>query len=81
MGEGMIITKSCEFLLDAFQFGKKCRKTFEKMERFSFVTPVTGLNRPNTGKEDDDNDAFQLVGISSRNRVANNRGVFKFSTN
>jgi hypothetical protein len=23
------------------------------MERFSFVTPVTGLNRPNTGKEDD----------------------------
>jgi hypothetical protein len=21
---------------------------------FSFVTPVTGLNRPNTGKEDDD---------------------------
>jgi hypothetical protein len=29
------------------------RKTFEKMEEFSFVTPVTGLNRPNTGKEDD----------------------------
>jgi hypothetical protein len=26
------------------------------MERFSFVTPVTGLNRPNTGKDDDDND-------------------------
>jgi hypothetical protein len=25
------------------------------MEGFSFVTPVTGLNRPNTGKEDDDN--------------------------
>jgi hypothetical protein len=24
------------------------------MERFSFVTPVTGLNRPNTGKEDDE---------------------------
>jgi hypothetical protein len=23
-------------------------------EGFSFVTPVTGLNRPNTGKEDDD---------------------------
>jgi hypothetical protein len=32
----------------------KFRKTFEKMEGFSFVTPVTGLNRPNTGKEDDD---------------------------
>jgi hypothetical protein len=24
------------------------------MEGFSFVTAVTGLNRPNTGKEDDD---------------------------
>jgi hypothetical protein len=27
------------------------------MEGFSFVTPITGLNRPNTGKEDDDGDA------------------------
>jgi hypothetical protein len=35
---------------------KKFRQTFEKMEGFSFVTPVTGLNRPNTGKEDDDDD-------------------------
>jgi hypothetical protein len=26
------------------------------MEGFSFATPVTGLNRPNTGKEDDDDD-------------------------
>jgi hypothetical protein len=26
------------------------------MEGFSFVTPVTGLNRPNTGNEDDDDD-------------------------
>jgi hypothetical protein len=33
---------------------KKFRQTFEKMEGFSFVTTVTGLNRPNTGKEDDD---------------------------
>jgi hypothetical protein len=24
------------------------------MEGFSFVTPVTGLNRANTGKEEDD---------------------------
>jgi hypothetical protein len=24
----------------------------------SFVTPVTGLSRPNTGKEDDDGDEF-----------------------
>jgi hypothetical protein len=35
---------------------KKFRATFEKMEGFSFVTPVTGLNRPNTGKEDDDDE-------------------------
>jgi hypothetical protein len=35
---------------------KKSRKTFEKMEGFSFVTHITGLNRPNTGKEDDDDD-------------------------
>jgi hypothetical protein len=37
------------------------------MEGFSFVTPVTGLNRPNTGKEDYDNDndywVFQLSPI------------------
>jgi hypothetical protein len=26
------------------------------MEGFSFVTPKTGLNRPNTGKEDDDDE-------------------------
>jgi hypothetical protein len=30
-------------------------QTFEKMEGFSFVTSVTGLSRPNTSKEDDDN--------------------------
>jgi hypothetical protein len=35
----------------------KFRKTFEKMEGFSFATPVTGLNRPNTEKEDDDDDS------------------------
>jgi hypothetical protein len=28
------------------------------MEGFSFVTLVTGLNRPNTGNEDDDDDNF-----------------------
>jgi hypothetical protein len=33
---------------------KKFRQTFEKMEGFSFVAPVTGLNIPNTGKEEDD---------------------------
>jgi hypothetical protein len=33
---------------------KKFRQTFEKMEGFSFVTPITGLSRPDTGKEDDD---------------------------
>jgi hypothetical protein len=36
----------------------KFRKTFEKMEGFSFVTPVTGLNRPITGKEVDDDDTL-----------------------
>jgi hypothetical protein len=35
---------------------KKIRQTFEKMEGFSFVTPVTSFNRPNTVKEDDDDD-------------------------
>jgi hypothetical protein len=32
---------------------KKFRKTFEKMEGFNFVTPITGLNGSNSGKEDD----------------------------
>jgi hypothetical protein len=32
------------------------RKTYEKMEGFNFVTPVSGLSKPNTGKEDDDDD-------------------------
>jgi hypothetical protein len=30
------------------------------MEGYSFVTPVTGLNRPNTGKEDDDDEDEDL---------------------
>jgi hypothetical protein len=33
------------------------------MEGFSFVTPVTGLNRPNTGKEDDYDSNF-AVGLT-----------------
>jgi hypothetical protein len=34
------------------------------MEGFSFVIPVTGLNRPNTGKEDDnDNDDYYSTEI------------------
>jgi hypothetical protein len=37
----------------------KFRQTFEKMEGFSFVTHVAGLNRPNTGKEDDDESEFK----------------------
>jgi hypothetical protein len=28
------------------------------MEGFSFVTPITGLSRPNTGKEDDDDGIY-----------------------
>jgi hypothetical protein len=39
----------------------KFRKPFEKMEGFSLVTPVTGLNRPNTGKEDDDE--FRIAAV------------------
>jgi hypothetical protein len=35
---------------------KKFRQTFEKMEGFSVVTPVTGLSRSNTGNEDNDDD-------------------------
>jgi hypothetical protein len=31
------------------------------MEGFSFVTPVTDLNRPNTGKEDDDDDEEEYL--------------------
>jgi hypothetical protein len=31
------------------------------MEGFSFVTPVTGLNRPNTGKEDDYDECMQIT--------------------
>jgi hypothetical protein len=32
---------------------KKFGKTSEAMEEFCFVISVTGLNRPNTGKDDD----------------------------
>jgi hypothetical protein len=31
------------------------------MEGFSFVTPVTGLNRLNTGKEEDDDDDDDII--------------------
>jgi hypothetical protein len=31
------------------------------MEGISFVTPVTGLNRPNTRKEDDDDDDDKFI--------------------
>jgi hypothetical protein len=37
------------------------------MEGFSFVTPVTGLNRPNTGKEDDDD--YVIRNKTRRSRV------------
>jgi uncharacterized protein YktA (UPF0223 family) len=45
-----------KMILNSKKKEKKFKKTFEKMEGFSFVTPVTGLNRPNTGKEDEDDD-------------------------
>jgi hypothetical protein len=31
------------------------------MEGFSFVTPITGINRPNTGKEDDDDNRVKEI--------------------
>jgi hypothetical protein len=34
----------------------KSVKTFEKTEKFCFVRSVTGLNIPNTGKDDDNDD-------------------------
>jgi hypothetical protein len=35
------------------------------MEGFSFVTHVTGLNRPNTGKEEDDDDmSYYLINVA-----------------
>jgi hypothetical protein len=38
--------------------------TFKKMEGFNFVTLVTGLNRPNTGNEDgDDNSTLSKVAL------------------
>jgi hypothetical protein len=33
------------------------------MEGFSFVTPVTCLNRPNTGNKDDDDDDDNKHGV------------------
>jgi hypothetical protein len=46
--------------------------TFEKMEGFSFVAPVTGLNRPNSGTEDDDDDlleAYRSVCLRKQMRI------------
>jgi hypothetical protein len=53
------------------------------MEGFSFVTPVTGLNRPNTGKDDDDDDilykyseinlSLKCFGPRGKKRVGNLR--------
>jgi hypothetical protein len=31
------------------------------MEGFGFITPVTGLYRPNTGKENDDDDDERMA--------------------
>jgi hypothetical protein len=45
------------------------------MEGFSFVTPVTGLNRPNTGKEDDDSILHTQVLYASVNTVSSKTGL------
>jgi hypothetical protein len=39
------------------------------MEGFSFVTPVTGLKRPNTAKEDDDDDDDDVYVSFPRSRA------------
>jgi len=46
-----------------FLLQKEFRQTFEKMEGFCLVTPVTGLNRPNTGKEDDDAQVYHITWV------------------
>jgi hypothetical protein len=40
------------------------------MEGFSFVTPVTGLNRPNTGKENDDENLLKKSFFADYIRVS-----------
>jgi hypothetical protein len=49
------------------QNGNQTETIEEKMEGFSFVTPITDLNRPNTGKEDEDDDLcfVQQININS----------------
>jgi hypothetical protein len=44
------------------------------MEGFSFVTPVTGLNRPNTGKEEDDDD-IMIINKIVHFKFINIRGI------
>jgi hypothetical protein len=41
------------------QNGNQPETIEEKMEGFSFVTPITGLNTHNTGKEDDHEDQIK----------------------
>jgi hypothetical protein len=43
------------------------------MAGFSFVMPVTGLNRPNTGKEDDDDDLCTEMHTRNYNVSHNNQ--------
>jgi hypothetical protein len=57
------------------------------MEGFSFVTPVTGLNRPNTGKKDDDGDdddeynkAHAEIPLEVRNITGSKVNVVKTNT-
>jgi hypothetical protein len=45
--------KNARGLVDFSKF-RKFEKTFEAMEGFGFVIPVTDLNRSNTGKDAND---------------------------
>jgi hypothetical protein len=46
------------------------------MEGFSFVTPVTGLNRPNTGKEDAADGILHVFSTMQKSNNNNNISTF-----
>jgi hypothetical protein len=44
-----------------YQKEKKFQKTSEEIYGFCFVISITGLNRPNTGKDDDERTSSHAV--------------------